>query len=212
VLREARRILCLSARQKDILVAEGVREERLQVASNFLPRDLDRGRSVISEDREGWIVAGRLSPEKGVAELVEQWPSDGPPLTVVGDGPERRAVLDGARGKPIRCVGPVERSHLVDLLCRAVGLVLPSMWFEVLPLVVIEALAAGARVLVTGRADLSGAGLFGAGVIRGPVECVRELGPASRAARDAFERSYSEGEFVLARRRVYEDVLAARCV
>ncbi len=213
ILRVASKVLCLSERQHALLSRLGLPASRLERSSNFLPATLDPGAGVVDGGRNGWVFVGRLTPEKGVLELVEQWPDDGPNLTVIGEGPLIGAVEAAALGKPVALLGATTRAGVVEALTTAVGLVFPSRWPEVQPLVVIEALASGARVLVTGPSDVGGLtwpGLLEQPIVRGAVKDVVGLQAAPVAARTAFEDRFSEDSFLKQRSLLYRSVMTGQ--
>lgn len=144
-LRFARRVIVLSERSRSIYVQAGIPSEHLVVWPNFLPSELDPGWGGDGEG-EGWLYVGRLSPEKGIGRLVEDWPADRP-LTLMGDGIERARCEEGARGKAIQMVGLQDRPTIIAAMRRSVGLVFPSLCLESFPLVYAEAMAAGLPVL-----------------------------------------------------------------
>jgi colanic acid/amylovoran biosynthesis glycosyltransferase len=103
------------------------------------------------------VCLGRLSPEKGQLLLIEAatlLAAKGLPfeLTLVGDGPMRRAIealvtergLDGR----IKLTGSVSIERVRDELLNARALVLPS-FAEGLPVVIMEAMALRRPVLTT---------------------------------------------------------------
>ncbi len=155
------------------LVAAGVTAVTTSTASDRLFRRMTQGRvpSVVIPnfvedhadqepaplvERHGWIVVSRLSPEKGVVELVRDWPA-GRPLTVVGDGPQAQSVADAAQARPeIRLVPAVPRDELRAMLHTQAGLVLPSRWHEVAPQVVVEAMCASLPVVAFADNDVAG--------------------------------------------------------
>ena len=90
VLRRARLVVAPSTALAESARALGAREVRV------IPSGVDVPETIGEEDEPPFVLyAGRLSPEKGVLELVEA--ADGFPLVIVGDGPLRERV-PGARG------------------------------------------------------------------------------------------------------------------
>lgn len=99
------------------------------------------------KDRHGWIAAGRFSPEKGFEELIRDWPMS-VPLTILGAGDAADPLLALARSKPISIRPSVSIANFRNLLPQFTGFVFPSLWFEVAPQVVVEALRVGLPVIV----------------------------------------------------------------
>ena len=124
-------------------VQAGWPSERIRVKSNFawaVPR------------REGpgdyFLYLGRLSREKGVAGLVEVWRNIPSPLLVVGEGPERERLGEAATPN-VEFRDAVAPSEVPGLLARARALILPSIWYEGAPRIIVEAFAAGVPVLAS---------------------------------------------------------------
>jgi glycosyltransferase involved in cell wall biosynthesis len=187
VLARADRVLCLSDRQRRMLAAGGIDERKLVPWRNFLPDALDPGPTAARRSqRTGAVCVARLTPEKGVVQLVDSWPTDGEVLRVVGDGPLLPAVRRAAAGKPVEVLGRLPRPDVLELLSASRRLVLPSRCAEAAPLTVVEALASGAAVEVTGAADIT------------VPPCAT---PAE--ARASFERHHSESAAVARYRDLY---------
>lgn len=97
------------------------------------------------------VYLGRLSEEKGVADLVAAWPADsadrGWQLDVYGDGPLSDAVA--ASGHHLRG----ETSDALGVLSAADVVVLPS-WTESSPYTACEALSVGRPLVATRAGDL----------------------------------------------------------
>lgn len=157
LLARADRILCLSGRQRRLLVEGGVPDGRLVDWSNFLPDRLDPERSrgrVRVADRRGGLYVGRLSEEKGVLEMIEAW--RGPDtLRVVGDGPLMDQVRRAAVGRPVEILGRRGRAEVIDLMACSTAMVMPGAFPELAPLTFMEALASWLPVVVRTTSDLS---------------------------------------------------------
>lgn len=90
-----------------------------------------------------WVYVGRLTAEKGILALLNSWPTSRA-LDVIGDGPLKTSVAEMCAGRDnLAFVGPVGRGALVGRLGSYRGLIMPSLWPEGLPTVLLEALAAG---------------------------------------------------------------------
>jgi glycosyltransferase involved in cell wall biosynthesis len=88
------------------------------------------------------LAAGRLTPEKGFADVVRAAQAAGLPLVIAGDGPELPALRRLA-DPATRFVGHVSPAQLADLRAQAGAAVVPSRYAEILPLAALEAMAAG---------------------------------------------------------------------
>jgi glycosyltransferase involved in cell wall biosynthesis len=94
-----------------------------------------------------WIYVGRLSPEKGILELVKNWP-DSEKLCIYGSGILQRQIEELIREKPnIHFMGQISREDLGKILSRAKGLIFPSTCRENSPMIYVEALSLGLPVL-----------------------------------------------------------------
>ena len=124
------------------------------VIPNFV-EDYSQGNIPSRAERRGWLVVSRLSPEKGVGELLNIWPSD-QELTVIGDGPETASIARISQEKPnIHLIPSLPRARLLRVFGEHVGLILPSRWHEVAPQVVVEAMCAGLPVVALGDNDVA---------------------------------------------------------
>ncbi|MEC8381220.1 MAG: glycosyltransferase family 4 protein [Myxococcota bacterium] len=92
-----------------------------------------------------WLVAGRLSPEKGfdvaikAALKLPQYP-----LLICGDGPERQRLEHLANGaKHIHFLGMLPHETLQKHISESAIIAVPSKWPENFPYAVIEAQAQG---------------------------------------------------------------------
>jgi len=154
--RRLHRIMALSrAQEADILRLFGVSEERVEVVGAGYNQGLFYPEPKSSPNPVEIVYAGKLSRAKGVPWLLkalgrllqQPWLLH---LVGGGAGPETEEVMALARPLGPRVVihGPLSQGDLAPILRKAHLAVLPS-FFEGLPLVVLEALAAGCRVVAT---------------------------------------------------------------
>jgi glycosyltransferase involved in cell wall biosynthesis len=143
------------------------------------------------------LVAGRLSPEKGIADAIVACGASGLPLVVAGDGPQRPELERLAAGADVRFAGRVAPEELAALRSEAAVAIVPSRYAEILPLAALEAMAAGLPVVASRAGGLAEIvpeeGLCEAGDIAGLTERVRALwgdaGAGERALAVARERT-----------------------
>jgi glycosyltransferase involved in cell wall biosynthesis len=98
------------------------------------------------------IYVGRLSPEKGIATLLEAWQSarDPVPLKMVGHGPllELVTAASAACGS-IEYLGSRTPAEVLELIRKAEFFVFPSAVYEGMPRTIIEAFAVGTPVIAS---------------------------------------------------------------
>jgi glycosyltransferase involved in cell wall biosynthesis len=151
--------------QRGRLVGAGLEQEKVHVKPNFISGIP----SVVPwREREDRVVyAGRITPEKGVEDLVSAWiawGSGAPELFLVGDGPQRAALESKIRRSStanIRFMGQLDALSTQELIGRSRLLVLPSLVSESFGLPIIEGFARGTPALVSDRGplrDIAGAG------------------------------------------------------
>jgi glycosyltransferase involved in cell wall biosynthesis len=137
--------LALTSFQRGLLVTGGFPSERIRVLPNFLEPDPGEG----AGPRAGILYVGRLSVEKGILPLLAAAAIEPGLLRVVGNGPLITPVQAAADAGQIDYRGYLARPAVHAELQRAIALVLPSIWFEGLPLVIAEAYAAGTPVIAS---------------------------------------------------------------
>jgi len=107
VLRRARMVICASNALADSARELGAREVRVIPSGVDVPAQVAE-----AADPPEVLFAGRLSPEKGILELVEA--ANGMKLVVAGDGPLRDRVPGALGFVPHHALGPLyERAAVV---------------------------------------------------------------------------------------------------
>jgi glycosyltransferase involved in cell wall biosynthesis len=98
------------------------------------------------------LFVGRLSVEKGIETLLAAWErlERKVPLKIVGDGPLANKVAGAAqRFKDIEWLRQRSAAQTRALMKEAWVLVCPSVWYDGMPLVIVEAYAAGLPVIAS---------------------------------------------------------------
>lgn len=115
---------------------------------NPLPLDT---RFSLSESNEGYILYfGRLSPEKGVHNLIEAAKRCGCRLVIVGTGPQEEELKAQAEGfAGIEFKGYQSGDALWSYVKKSCCVVLPSVWYENGPYSAMEAMASGKPLIVS---------------------------------------------------------------
>jgi glycosyltransferase involved in cell wall biosynthesis len=130
--------------QKKKYVAAGIPEERVEV---LMPPREAAPKPERWKDEGYLLFLGRLVPEKGIRFLLDQWEADKsgtesklPRLMIAGSGPLMEEVRQRAGNlKDVEYVGEANATERNRLLKGCSGLVVPSEWWEVFGLVVVEA-------------------------------------------------------------------------
>jgi glycosyltransferase involved in cell wall biosynthesis len=216
LLRGADRLITLSARMRDIYVGGGADPTRTLVWPNFLQSTLDPGARIPRKRGDRFLFVGRLSEEKGPARLAEQWPVGGPPLDIIGDGPQRVRVAAAAAANPAITVhGTQERARVIAVMSEARALVMPSVCYEGFPLTYAEALACGLPVLTFEpcnvvefvREDGTGSVLRWDASIGDQLPGSAVLAQWSERCRPVFEARYTEAAYLRRATSLYEELL-----
>jgi glycosyltransferase involved in cell wall biosynthesis len=139
----------------DLHEKAGLRMANRRVVHNGIPQpeDVEQVREMRPQDsRFRFLMLARLTIEKGVRvvlDAVSRLPADlDVEIVIAGDGPLADEVRDAAaRDRRIRYLGYVDGAAKLEALSRAGYLLLPSLWYENAPVVIVEAAAYGLGVI-----------------------------------------------------------------
>ncbi len=143
-----------SAFMKAKAVEGALPEERIKVLRNFASTDF-LTEPLSSGTRDYILYYGRLSEEKGLPVLFEAMAHIDPDLSlkVVGDGPlaaEYSAwVKKTGLTQRISFIPSTQGKELIDIIQGARAVIIPSIWYENMPLSLLEALALGKTVIAS---------------------------------------------------------------
>jgi glycosyltransferase involved in cell wall biosynthesis len=161
VLSRADALICLSEQAAAIYRRFGGEHLPIRVIPNGIDLPV---RHEPAEPNGRWLVVSRLTPEKGVRELVEIWP-EGEHLDIIGSGPEEGAARSLDRPS-VQFLGQRTREEVLAAMPSYTGLLFPSRCLEMHPTVLTEALAAGVPVVASqGNAGADLVTATGGGVI-----------------------------------------------
>ncbi len=99
------------------------------------------------------LYVGRLSAEKGVSLLLTAWrdakiQSRGATLKIVGSGPLENHIRQEASTIPgVEYLGSMPNNEVIKLMQHARFIVVPSIWHEGFPRVIVESFAVGLPVI-----------------------------------------------------------------
>lgn len=106
---------------------------------HYLPYHIYGGHKS-TKGKDYLLYVGRLTDEKGILQLIQAIKNTDQQLYVVGDGPLRDQIkLLSSSFKNITYLGHKTHNQVLKLIAQAKALIVPSIWFEVLPNVILEA-------------------------------------------------------------------------
>jgi len=203
------------------LIQGGLPEEKIAVKPNFVDPDPGIG----SGSGGYFLYAGRLTEEKGIRTLLDCWRTapNLPLLKIVGVGPLQHVVMDAAAHlHNVEWLRSQSSEQVLKLMGHAKATICPSLWYEVMPRVVIESLAVGTPIVASKIGcypemitDGGSGVLFPTGDVYGLLSCLRELEAKDRyaemrfMARRRFETAYTGQTNLSIALSIYREVLSA---
>lgn len=139
--RAVDRFICMTRFQADKLSHYGLPSDRIAIKPHFVDPPAAHGQ----DGGEHALFVGRLTDEKGISWLLDNWPHDRIPLYIVGTGPLAEACQSNPR---VTFLGQLDRAEVDQQMARCRFLVSTSNCYETFGLVLVEALAAGKPCLV----------------------------------------------------------------
>lgn len=140
-------------------IEAGFPEEKISVKPNFL----NVTQTSANQKKSGALFIGRVSREKGISTLIKAWQSLDIPLRVAGTGPLEHE-LTNLKNNFVVSLGMLDRLSVQKEMSRAAFLVMPSVWYEGFPMVIVEAFSQGLPVIAShlgGMAEIIENGVTG---------------------------------------------------
>lgn len=196
------RFIALNGFSRQMFIRAGIPAGRIVTKPNGVPDPGPAPEEI--EPRTGGLFVGRLSPEKGIAQLLRAWSAIARPLDIVGTGP-LLAQLKGEAPASAVFHGLVDSATVRQRMWRSAFLVAPSL-SEQFPMALVEAFSCGLPVITSrteALAEIVTDGKTGLLCEPGDVEDLRAkvtwaighpeaMAAMGRAARVAYEQRYSE--------------------
>jgi glycosyltransferase involved in cell wall biosynthesis len=215
------RFIALTPEIASSLRDAGFPDDRIRLRPNSVP---DPG--PVTPPGRGVAFVGRLSQEKGVLALLEAWDRVPAgtlgPLRIVGGGPEADRVRQLTAGRPdVQVLGQLDANGVRAAIAASAVVVVPSLWAEAFPLVLLEAMAAGRALLVTDQGGLPAIVDESIGRVVQPdvpsltaglvslADDGQLLARLGRAARARYDESYHPDVAVQSLVQIYTEVVAA---
>lgn len=127
---------CLTEFAKKKFVDGGLPEEKIIIKPNFVEQPILEPRNEIKSPY--LIFVGRLDSTKGVNLLIEIANELPLPLKIVGEGDLSKA-LEGKNN--IELLGKLSNIETQRYMRQATALIFPSIWYEGMPMTILEAFA-----------------------------------------------------------------------
>lgn len=206
------------ARQKMLTSSLRLRPEQVVVKPNFVP---DLGYVDPDERDDFFLFVGRLSPEKGLNVLLEAIRHVPVPLEIIGTGPlESEVKATAAERAQVRYRGSLPRTDVIERMRRCRAVVVPSIWYEGLPTVILEAFATGTPVICSDQDNLNeivtdgqtgflfktGQSASLASLLLRLTQQPQQLASAGQAGRRVFEETYAESVVMNRLLALYKEV------
>lgn len=96
-----------------------------------------------------FLYFGRLSEEKGIIQLLEVFKTlPSIKLIIIGSGPLMNKIKEFSNYKNIIIKGFLARKNISEYIKNALAVIIPSLWYDVMPNVLIESISLGTPVIV----------------------------------------------------------------
>ncbi|MVN23452.1 glycosyltransferase family 4 protein [Mucilaginibacter arboris] len=140
------RYIVLSEHAKKLFLSSnlGLSASQFVVKPNFCSDPILKNQQA----QDYFLYVGRLSEEKGIMLLLSVFSSCPYKVKIAGDGPLKDEVVKySSRFPNIEFLGILNKTEVFTILESCSALVFPSIWFEGMPLTIIEAFACGIPVI-----------------------------------------------------------------
>lgn len=139
--------------------AQAYAKRVFNIDSSVLPNVIDKRQKLLSKDASGipyLVFLGRLVPRKGCMQFIEALQHVKTPVRVdiIGNGPQRRTLeklVARLKLDKVHFRGSVSETEKYESLAGADIAILPSLGGESFGIVLLEAMAAGAGIVLAGN-------------------------------------------------------------
>lgn len=147
------RFIALTEFSKKKFIEAGFPDEKISVKSNFYSGQVENNKKQVIRVNQALFV-GRLSEEKGLVVLLEAWKQINFKLLIAGNGP----LLSKYNNEDlitVQYLGGQTAEEISKLMSVSTFLVIPSIWYEGFPMVIVEAFAHGLPVICSRLGGMS---------------------------------------------------------
>lgn len=127
-------------------------ESKVKVVINPFSSELARSDNLSEDGEENYLLYfGRLSEEKGLRTLIEAASLTNYSLKLAGVGQEEEDLKQLAQDLKVKAdfLGFKNGEELKSIILKAKAIVIPSIWYENMPLSLLEALSLGKLVIAS---------------------------------------------------------------
>ncbi|MES1221843.1 MAG: glycosyltransferase [Bacteroidota bacterium] len=124
----------------------GIQTDKFVVNANFVNQLVPD----LQKKKDHFLFVGRLSQEKGITLLLEAFIKTDYELHIAGDGPLKELVLEACiTNKRIKYLGRLDQQNVINAMHQCTALIFPSMWYEGMPMTILEAFSIGIPVIAS---------------------------------------------------------------
>lgn len=142
------RFIALTEFGKNKFIEAGFPANKISIKPNFIEDPLKSKKPVYHNRNGKALFVGRLSPEKGVDILIKAWKNIHYPLEIAGVGPLFSELKKNAPDN-VTFLGQLTKEEVIHKMMESSFLIMPSVWYEGFPLVIVEAFACGLPVVAS---------------------------------------------------------------
>lgn len=150
------KFICLTNFSKEVFVKFGLSSRQISIKPNLYhieKSDINKDSDFNIDLPERFVLfVGRLTKDKGIDIILDSLRENNYLTVVVGEGPFAHNLKDRDN---LLFLGKCSSSLVAYLMMRATALLVPSLWFEGLPMVIVEAYANRLPVIASDIGSLS---------------------------------------------------------
>lgn len=141
-----RYILAMTDFAKNFYVESTLKLSELQIV--IKPNFVEVKQPLNQERGINFLFIGRLMEEKGIRILLEAFKQTPHKLVIAGDGLLKNEVTQACKEFPnITYIGNLKKDEVIQEMQRCTALIFPSIWYEGMPMTILEAFAVGTPVI-----------------------------------------------------------------
>jgi len=131
----------------------GISANQIFVKPNFIKKETIQKKEIRDEH---FLFVGRLSDEKGIHVLLNSFKESDYKLKIAGYGPCEELVNRFSQtNSNVDFVGSLEPHQVMDEMKKCQALIFPSIWYEGMPMTIIEAFSEGTSVIASNLGAMS---------------------------------------------------------